>query len=112
MDIEVRPATGAWVVRAGSAVLGESRAAPGPIGGNRAPVMYFLRTEVAMEFLDRSGKVTTCPWKGDATCCSIVTTFTTLRDVAWSCRASHGSAFAIRDHVAFHPHDEFAIERP
>ena len=64
-----------------------------------------------MEFLDQSSKVTTCPWKGDATHYSIVTTFTTLRDVAWSYRTPHDSVSAIKDHVAFYPHDEIAIER-
>ena len=110
-DIEVRPATGTWVVRAGGAVLGESGSALELIEGDRAPVIYFPRMEVAMEFLDRSSKVTTCPWKGNATHNSIVTASTTLTDVAWSYQAPHESASAIKDHVAFCPHDEIAIER-
>ena len=110
-DIEVRPATGTWVVRAGGAVLGESGSALELIEGDRAPVIYFPRMEVAMEFLDQSSKVTTCPWKGDATHYSIVTTFTTLKDVAWSYRTPHDSASAIKDHIAFYRHDEIAIER-
>ena len=46
-DIEVRPATGTWVVRAGGAVLGESSSALELIEGDRAPVIYFPRMEVA-----------------------------------------------------------------
>ena len=110
-DIEIRPATGTWVVCAGGAVLGESGSALELIEGDRAPVIYFPRMEVAMEFLDQSSKVTTCPCKGDATHYSIVTTFTTLRDVAWSYLAPHDSASAIKHHVAFYPHDEIAIEQ-
>ena len=93
------------------AVLGESNSALELIEGDRAPVIYFPRMEVAMEFHDQSCKVATCAWKGDATHYSIITTFTTLRDVAWSYRAPHDSASAIKDHIAFNPHDEIAIER-
>lgn len=110
-NIEIRPATGTWVVRAGGAVLGESRSALELLEGDRAPVVYFPRTDIAMEFFDQSGKVTNCPWKGNATHYSIVTTGTTLRDVAWSYQAPHESATAIKDHVAFYPHDEIVIER-
>ncbi|MDE0695354.1 MAG: DUF427 domain-containing protein [Boseongicola sp.] len=108
---EVRPASGTWVVRARGAVLGESDSALEMVESEHAPVIYFPRTDIAMEFLDRSSKVTTCPWKGDAAHYSIATTDTTLRDVAWSYEAPLDSAAAIKNHVAFYPHDEIAVER-
>ena len=108
---EVRPASGTWVGRAGGAVLGESDSALQLLEGDHAPVIYFPRIDIAMEFLDRSSKVTTCPWKGDAAHYSIATTDTTLRDVAWSYEAPRDSAAAIKDHVAFYRHDEIAVEQ-
>lgn len=108
---EVRPASGTWVVRAGGAVLGESGSALKLLEGDYAPVIYFPRIDIATEFLDRSSKVTTCPWKGDAAHYSIVTASTTPRNMAWSYEAPCDPATAIKGHVAFYPHDEIAIER-
>ncbi|MXY34146.1 MAG: DUF427 domain-containing protein [Boseongicola sp. SB0676_bin_33] len=108
---EVRPASGTWVVRACGAVLGESDSALQLLERGHEPVINFPRIDVAMQFLDQSSAVTTCPWKGDATHYSIATTERTLRDAAWSYEAPHASAAAIKEHAAFHPRNGTAIEQ-
>ena len=64
--IRVRKAEGTWVVRAGGAVLGESRNALELDEEGLRPVIYFPRDDIAMAFLDDSDHRTHCPWKGDA----------------------------------------------
>ena len=71
-NIRIRKVEGTWVVRSGGAVLGESANALELSEGDMAPVIYLPRNDIAMAFLDRSEKTTTCAAKGDATYFSIV----------------------------------------
>ena len=109
--IKIRRAEGTWVVRAGGAVLGESANALELTEGSHPFVIYFPRVDVAMAFLDTSDKVTTCPWRGEATHYSIVTKSTTLKDAAWSYEDPRPGMEAIRDHLAFHAGDTVTVER-
>ena len=108
--ITVRPATGLWVVRAGDAVLGESRNALELTEGAAAPVIYFPREDLAMAFLEPSDKSSHCPYKGDASYFSIVTPSGTLANAAWSYEAPRDDVAAIAGHIAFYP-NEVAIEQ-
>jgi uncharacterized protein (DUF427 family) len=110
-DIRIRRAGGKWVVRAGGAILGETTEALELTEGARAPVIYFPRGDIAMAFLDRSDKVTTCPAKGQATHYSIVTKSTTLKDAAWSYEDPKPNVAQIRDHLAFYLGDTVAVEQ-
>ena len=65
-DIRIRKAEGTWTVRAGGAVLAESRDALELSEGDYPFVIYFPREDVAMAFLDRTDHATHCPKKGDA----------------------------------------------
>lgn len=109
--INVRPAPGTWVVRAGGAVLGESSAALELTEGDYPPVIYFPRGDIAMEFLDDSDRSTNCPWKGDASYFSIVTKSTVLKDAVWSYEAPLEAVAAIKDHLAFYQSDQVAVEK-
>jgi uncharacterized protein (DUF427 family) len=82
--IRIHPAPGTWVVRAGGAVIGESRAALELTEGDYPPVIYFPRADLAMAMLDASPTRTTCRWKGEASYVSLVTKSGTLADVGWS----------------------------
>ena len=82
--IRIHPAPGTWVVRAGGAVIGESRAALELTEGDYPPVIYFPRADLAMAMLDPSPTRTACRWKGEASYLSLVTKSTTLADVGWS----------------------------
>ena len=53
-EIKIREMPGTWVVRAGGAVLGETRKALELSEGDLAPVIYFPREDLAMAMLDPS----------------------------------------------------------
>ncbi|WP_296763492.1 DUF427 domain-containing protein [Sediminimonas sp.] len=109
--IRVRKAEGTWVVRAGGAVLGESRNALELDEEGLRPVIYFPRDDIAMAFLDDSDHRTHCPWKGDASYFSIVTKSRTLEDVAWSYEEPTEDAARIKGYLAFQPSDFVTVEQ-
>ena len=110
--ITIRKADGVWVVRAGGAVLGESREALELVEGAAPAVIYFPRADLAMAFLERSDTVSHCPHRGDASHFNIVTTSETLPDRAWSYESPGPAMARIRDHVAFHADgDAVAVEQ-
>ena len=109
--ITIRPAEGTWVVRAGGAVLGESDHALELTEGSYAPVIYFPREDIAMEFLDESDKKTTCPHKGEASYFSIVTKSTTLEDSVWSYETPNPGMEQIAGYLAFFTGVLVAVER-
>ncbi|WP_373050520.1 DUF427 domain-containing protein [Thalassovita aquimarina] len=110
-DITIRKAEGTWVVRAGGAVLGETKNALELSEGSLAPVIYFPRKDVAMPFLDKTDRVTTCPHKGEASYYSIVTKSTTLENAAWSYEDPKADVAKIKDYLAFYPSETLAVER-
>ncbi len=108
--IQITPAEGKWVIRAGGAVLGESSAALELHEDGRKPVIYFPRDSVAMAFFDRSQTVTTCPHKGEASHFTLHTKSTVIADAAWSYEAPGPEATPIKDHLAFYG-DKVTVER-
>lgn len=109
--IQIHKATGTWVVRAGGAVLGESKNALELVEGEMAPVIYFPRGDIAMAFLDASDTASTCPFKGKATYFSIETKSETIKDAAWSYEAPINGIEAIKDHLAFYNTGKVTVER-
>ena len=107
--IKIRPAGGTWVVRAGGAVLGESRNALELIEGSYPPVIYFPREDIAMAFLDVTDTKTTCPHKGEATYYSIIAKSGAIRDAAWSYEDPKDAVAEIKGHLAFYP-EKVAVE--
>jgi uncharacterized protein (DUF427 family) len=83
-DIKVHKAEGTWTVRAGGAILGESKDALVLSEGDLPDIIYFPRTDIAMAFLDESDHTTHCPKKGDASYFHIITKSQTLENAAWS----------------------------
>lgn len=110
-DIRIRKAEGTWTVRAGGAVLAESRNALELTENGHADVIYFPREDVAMAFLDRTDHATHCPKKGDASYYSIMTKSTELQNAAWSYESPLPEAERIRDHLAFYASDTVTVER-
>ncbi|MCK8462544.1 DUF427 domain-containing protein [Aliiroseovarius sp. S1339] len=101
-QLKIRPAEGKWTVRAGGAVLGESKSALEVIEGNRAPVIYFPKGDVAMAFLDKSDTITTCPYRGEARHYSIQTKSTVIEDAGYMYDAPIEDLAALKDHLAFY----------
>jgi uncharacterized protein (DUF427 family) len=108
--IKLRKANGVWVIRAGGAVLGESRDAVELVEGEMPPVIYFPRTDIAMVFLEHSPTTGYCPYKGPAELFSISVPGGTLFDAAWSYPAPPEALSRIAGYIAFYT-DRVAIEQ-
>ncbi|SFS14362.1 DUF427 domain-containing protein [Yoonia litorea] len=100
--IKIRPATGTWVVRAGGAVLGESKNALELIEGDYPAVIYFPKDDLAMAFLEPTDTSSTCPFKGDASYYSIVAKSGPIANAAWSYETPNPEVAAIEGHIAFY----------
>lgn len=109
--ITITPATGTWVVRAGGAVLGESKKALELSEGDYPAVIYFPRGDIATAFLDASSHTSHCPHKGDASYYSIVTKSKTIENAVWSYETPLEAVAKITGHLAFFPSDDVAVER-
>lgn len=109
--IKIRKAPGVWSVRSGGAVLGESSNALELSEGDLPPVIYFPRGDIAMAFLDRSGKTTHCPHKGDANYYSIVNRSATLKDAVWTYENPLPGVAQIKDHLAFYTGPDVTVEQ-
>ena len=62
---------------------------------------YFPADSVNTEFLQPSGKHTTCPWKGEASYYDVVVNGETNKDAAWYYPEPKDAAAEIKDRVAF-----------
>ncbi len=109
-DIRINAAEGTWVVRAGGAVIGETKRALEFTEEGHAPVIYFPRDDIAMAFLDRSDKQTVSSHKGTASYYTIVAKSGPIADAAWSYESPGPGLEAIAGHLAFHP-DRVTVER-
>jgi uncharacterized protein (DUF427 family) len=110
-DIKVHKAEGTWTVRAGGAILGESKDALVLSEGDLPDIIYFPRTDIAMAFLDESDHTTHCPKKGDASYFHIITKSQTLENAAWSYENPVAGAERIKDYIAFYATDNVTIEQ-
>nr|WP_317057731.1 DUF427 domain-containing protein [Roseovarius sp. W115]MDV2931403.1 DUF427 domain-containing protein [Roseovarius sp. W115] len=108
--ITITKAPGTWSVRAGGAVLGESKDALVLSEGNLPDVIYFPRSDIAMAFLDATDHSSHCPHKGDASYFSIVTKSETIENAAWSYEAPKDDVARIKDHLAFDASDKVTVE--
>ncbi len=108
--ITIREAEGNETVRAGGAILGESKNVLELSEGDHKPVIYFPRGDIAMAFLDTSEHSTHCPHKGDASYFSIVTKSQTIQNAAWSYESPIQDVERIKDHLAFFKSDLVVVE--
>lgn len=108
--LDIHPAEGTWVIRAGGAVIGETSRALEVTEGGYPPVLYIPREDIAMTLLDESRTRAACPHKGEAHFFNLVTGDGTIPDVAWSYEAPANGAAALSDHLAFYA-DKVMLER-
>lgn len=66
-------------------------------------VFYIPRGDVRMGALVHSGRMTHCPYKGDASHYSLVAGGRRESDAAWSYEAPLPAVAAIAGHIAFYP---------
>lgn len=108
-DIRIRRKPGKWCIRAGGAILGESKEVLELAEGNLPEVLYFPRTDIAMALLEKTATSTTCPKKGDASYFAIHTKSAVIDDAAWSYETPLAAVAEIAGHLAFFP-DKVTIE--
>jgi uncharacterized protein (DUF427 family) len=108
--ITIRPATGTVIIRAEGNIIGETARALELSEGSRPPVLYIPREDVAMAFLERSTRHTTCPYKGEASYFTIVTPSARLADSVWSYEDPKPEVAEIARHLAFYT-DRVVVER-
>jgi uncharacterized protein (DUF427 family) len=95
-------ADGTWVVRAGGAVIGESRRAVEVVERDDIPgVVYFPREDLGMAFLEGSGGVTASRTFGEARLFNLVTASGVIPEVAWSYETPGPGAERIAGLIAF-----------
>ena len=108
--IAITPAAGTYVIRAGGAVLGETTRALELREGSYPPRIYVPREDMAMALLEKTDRVTTCPWKGEASYYSVRSPEGQLDNAIWSYVAPIPAAAEIAGHLAFYP-DKVTVER-
>lgn len=72
-------------------------------------VQYVPRTDANMDLLERTERVTHCPYKGDANYFSIKANGTTLENSIWTYESPFPAMAEIAGHLAFYP-DKVKIE--
>jgi class 3 adenylate cyclase/uncharacterized protein (DUF427 family) len=73
------------------------------------PVLYIPREDVKLELLERSPRVTHCPFKGDASHWHVRVNGRRVEDAAWSYDEPYGDAAPIREYLSFYPERVSAI---
>ena len=109
--IKIRALSGKWSIRVAGAVIAETRGALELTERGYEPVIYFLRDDIAMAFLDQTDKTSHCPHKGDANYFSIITKSTKLANGASGYANPTEALATIKDHVTFHTSDQVTVER-
>ncbi|CAN7564227.1 DUF427 domain-containing protein [Phenylobacterium sp. LjRoot225] len=68
-----------------------------------APVVYFPRHDVSVEYMGRTAHQTHCPYKGDAAHYTLTLDGEIAENVAWSYESPFEAMSPIRERLAFYP---------
>ncbi len=94
-----------WHIRVGDTILGETSAALMLSEAGHSPTLYVPRADMAMEAFTPTDRITTCPWKGQASYLSVAG----LQNVVWSYVTPQDRVAAIAGYLAFYP--QVTVER-
>lgn len=67
------------------------------------PVYYFPRSDVRLDLMEQTSKVTHCPFKGDATHWALNLEGERIDVAAWSYHEPFEQVGAIKEYIAFYP---------
>jgi uncharacterized protein (DUF427 family) len=98
------------LVRAGGALIADTRDALILKEASYPPVQYIPRKDVDMKLLQRTDQSTYCPYKGDASYYSIPSGGTKSVNAVWTYENPYPAVGQIKDYVAFYPTRVDAIE--
>jgi uncharacterized protein (DUF427 family) len=96
-------------VSVGGTVIADTTQALTLKEANYPAVQYVPRTDANMALLQRTERVTHCPYKGDANYFSIVADGKTIENAIWTYETPYPATADIADHLAFYP-DRVKIE--
>jgi uncharacterized protein (DUF427 family) len=96
-------------VSAGGVVIADSTHALTLKEARYPAVQYVPRTDANMALLERTGRTTHCPYKGDANYFTIKANGTTLENSIWTYEDPYPAMAEITGHLAFYP-DKVKIE--
>ena len=108
--INVRAIAGKVVVRWRGKILAETTKAMELFEATYPGVVYVPREDAKMGMLERTARVTTCPFKGEANYYSIHDGAERDDNAIWTYESPKPAAEAIRGHLAFYP-DKVTIGR-
>ena len=110
-EFKISIASGKWSIRAGGAVLGETKKALELYEGDNKPTLYFPKKDLAMAFFERTKFEIVHPHKGTIGYYSIVTKSQTLENIAWEFIAPKPEFVDLLNYVSFAPTRAITIER-
>ena len=110
-EITISNASGKWSIRAGGAVLGETKKALELYEGERKQALYFPKKDLAMAFFERTEHELAYPHKGIIGYYSIVTKSQTLENVAWEFIAPGPKFVDLLNCISFVSTSAITIER-
>jgi uncharacterized protein (DUF427 family) len=101
--ITVTPANKRWRAFFNGHVIADSDDALVLQEASYAPVVYFPRQDVAMEYMSRTDRQTTCPYKGDAAYYSILMDGQFAENAVWTYEEPYPAMTEIAGRLAFYP---------
>ncbi|MGX7743509.1 DUF427 domain-containing protein [Rhodopseudomonas parapalustris] len=90
-------------ISAGGQVIAETRRALTLREASYPPVQYIPREDAGMRLLEKTARVTHCPYKGDASYFSIVAGGVPLPNAVWSYETPFPAMAEIAGYLAFYP---------
>jgi uncharacterized protein (DUF427 family) len=101
--ITVRPAGARWRAEFDGHVIADTNDALVLQEADYAPVVYFPREDVALEYAARTDRTSHCPYKGDASYYTFKMHTQIAENVAWSYEAPFEQMNQIAGRIAFYP---------
>jgi uncharacterized protein (DUF427 family) len=100
--ITLAPATGRWRALFAGHVIADSADAIVLQEAGYAPVVYFPRKDVAMEYMSRTDRATHCPYKGDAAYYTILMDGELAENAVWTYERPYPAMDQIGERLAFY----------
>jgi uncharacterized protein (DUF427 family) len=108
--ISIERNTARVVVSVAGRVIADTRDALTLSEAHYPAIHYIPRKDVDMTLLARSGRITYCPYKGDAAYFSIPVGGERSIDAVWTYETPYAAVAGIKDHLAFYPDRVDTIE--
>lgn len=110
--IDIAPAKTRWRAMYGDHVIADSGDVLILTEASYAPVVYFPRADVSMEYFSRTDRHTHCPYKGDAAYYTVLMDGRFAENAVWTYEEPYPAMEAIRGRLAFYPDkvEVYAVE--